>query len=234
MAELVPWEVSLEDGLLNAYLHGQLTVEGGLNVPLSQKVLFGDGNTQIYQPSANHLYFVTNGSTKLILDLNGSFYIPGGAALRYNVPTAILPSLVPLQTDTNTGIGTAGGDQLSLIAGGVEGIRVFETATHILNYFKGINIFDSIDILTGAGACSIYTSSTHIVTTAADALTLADGYNGQIKFIIMKTHVGNGTLTPAHFANGSTITFNSVGDSCQLLYSNNTWHYMGGHGCVIA
>ena len=93
---------------------------------------------------------------------------------------------------------------------------------------------DTPQTLTGAGAVNITTSITHLVTTGADALTLADGAEGQIKYIVMKTHGGNGTLTPAHFANGTTLTFDAVGDSVMLLFTNGSWHWTGGQATIGA
>jgi hypothetical protein len=83
-------------------------------------------------------------------------------------------------------------------------------------------------VLTGAGAVNITQEITHIVTDSADALTLADGKEGQRKWIVMKTDAGAGTLTPTNLGNGSTITFDDVGDSADLLFTNGAWHMMGG------
>jgi len=88
--------------------------------------------------------------------------------------------------------------------------------------------------LTGPGAVDVTSAITWIVTTGADALTLADGVEGQTKYIVMKTDGGNGTLTPSNFAQGTTITFDAVGDSVSLLFTNAGWHVMGGHGYAIA
>ena len=82
--------------------------------------------------------------------------------------------------------------------------------------------------LTGAGAVDIISSITHIVTTAANDLTLIDGSEGQEKFIVMKTDEGTGTLTPTNLGNGSTITFDDVGDSAHLLFTNGFWYFVGG------
>jgi hypothetical protein len=90
-------------------------------------------------------------------------------------------------------------------------------------------IFDQApQVLTGAGVVDITSAITHLVTNGANALTLADGVEGQLKFIVMKTDGGDGTLTPANFANGTTLTFNDVGDSIQLMFTNGSWHWMGG------
>ncbi len=88
--------------------------------------------------------------------------------------------------------------------------------------------------LTGPGAVDVTSAITWVVTTGADALTLADGVEGQTKMIVMKTDGGNGTLTPSNFAQGTTITFDAVGDSVSLLFTNAGWHVMGGHGYAIA
>jgi len=81
----------------------------------------------------------------------------------------------------------------------------------------------------GAGAIDITEPITWIVTDSnPDALTIADGAEGQRKSIVMKTDVGDGVLTPANLAGGATITFDDVGDSCELLFTNGSWHFMGG------
>jgi hypothetical protein len=88
--------------------------------------------------------------------------------------------------------------------------------------------------LTGAGAVNVTASITWIVTTAADALTLADGAEGQVKIIVMKTDGGDGTLTPAHPAGFATLTFNDVGDSVWLIFTNGAWHLIGNNGATVA
>lgn len=98
-----------------------------------------------------------------------------------------------------------------------------------------LGLAQTVQTLTGAGAINLTTAITHVVTTGADALTLANGAEGQIKIIIMKTDGGNGTLTPASSAgNYSTIQFNDVGDTATLIYSNSAWHILGSHGVTIA
>jgi hypothetical protein len=88
--------------------------------------------------------------------------------------------------------------------------------------------------LTGAGAVDVTSAITWVVTTGANALTLADGVEGQTKYIVMKTDGGDGTLTPSNFAQGTTITFNDVGDSAQLLFTNASWHIVGSYGVTVA
>lgn len=92
----------------------------------------------------------------------------------------------------------------------------------------------SADTLTGPGAVSVVTLVTELVTTGADALTLADGVNGQRKTIVMNTDGGDGTLTPANFGSGTTITFGDVGDAVDLLFTGGKWYVTGLFGAVVA
>ena len=68
------------------------------------------------------------------------------------------------------------------------------------------------------------------------AISLANGTAGQIKIISMVVDGGGtATLTPATFANGSTITFNDVGDSVLLIYNTTGgWALVSNTGCTIA
>lgn len=92
----------------------------------------------------------------------------------------------------------------------------------------------SIETLTGAGAISLKTATTLLVTTGANALTLAAGFEGQRKFIKMKTDGGDGTLTPSSLQGGTTITFNDAGDFVNLIYVDGKWNILTNSGAIIA
>tara|TARA_R100000742_G_C4279654_1_gene105046 strand:- start:14866 stop:15372 length:507 start_codon:yes stop_codon:yes gene_type:complete len=99
-----------------------------------------------------------------------------------------------------------------------------------LGIFKG-----TIQALSGAGAVNTTNLITQVTTTGANALTLANGVNGQIKIITMVADGGVGTLTPTTFANGSTIAFNDIGDSVMLTYTTAVgWTLISNTGCTIA
>lgn len=95
-----------------------------------------------------------------------------------------------------------------------------------------------ITATTGAGAVAV-TGAIHEVTTSGigDALTLANGTAGQ-KITVIYVAEGGGTdtaiLTPTTLAGGATITFNDLGDSCDLTYSATGGWYMTGGTAVIA
>lgn len=95
-------------------------------------------------------------------------------------------------------------------------------------------IFGLTQALSGAGAIDVVSSITEVVTTGTNALTIADGVEGQIKFVVMKTDGGVGTITPDNFGNGSTIAMQDVGDAVILLFTNGNWYLLSNVGCTIA
>lgn len=80
------------------------------------------------------------------------------------------------------------------------------------------------DTRTGPGAVSVETPVTLLVTEGADALTLADGEDGQVKIVIMTTDGGDGTLTPDNFANGTNITFEHALDMWAGIFVLGNWY----------
>ena len=97
-------------------------------------------------------------------------------------------------------------------------------------------MFGTVQALSGAGAVDITSLITQVTTTGSNqALSLANGANGQLKIVTMVADGGDGILTPTTFANGSTITFNDVGDSAILVYNTTGgWAVVGSTGVTIA
>lgn len=85
----------------------------------------------------------------------------------------------------------------------------------------------------GAGAIPVTSAIVRLTTTGANALTLADGIDGQILRIVMIADGGDGTLTPANRGGYSTITFNDAGDSVSLVFTNSKWYVLANYGCAI-
>ncbi len=97
-------------------------------------------------------------------------------------------------------------------------------------------MFGTVQALSGAGAVDITSLITQVTTTGSNqALTLTNGANGQLKIVTMVADGGDAILTPTTFANGSTITFNDVGDSVLLVYNTTGgWAAVSNLGCTIA
>ena len=101
----------------------------------------------------------------------------------------------------------------------------------IANLFNKIPTYtahaDTQQTLTGAGEINATTSITLLVTTGANALTIADGsQSGQLKYIVMKTDGGVGTLTGSNLV-GTSIVFNDVGEATTLIWTDSKWYNLG-------
>ena len=123
----------------------------------------------------------------------------------------------------------------SLLPAGASSTLVSKVSADILTNKTLADLKTSVQTLSGAGAIDVVTGVTEVTTTAADALTLANGTVGQIKIIVMKVDGGDGTITPVTFAGGTTIAMNDVGDSVMLTYATTIgWVLVANNGCTIA
>ncbi len=99
-------------------------------------------------------------------------------------------------------------------------------------------IFGTIQSLSGPGAVNITSLATAFTSTGTgDALTLADGAQGQLKTIIYVAEAAGGdtgVLTPTNLGSATTITFNAVGDSVTLQFVGTDWWVVGFRGAVVA
>lgn len=91
---------------------------------------FGDGDTGFYENVDDTIAIAIAGSLAWEITTN---YIGSHSAEKPRIldttTSATVPNIVPDSNDSDTGIGKAASDQLSLIAGGVEGIRISENTT---------------------------------------------------------------------------------------------------------
>ena len=116
------------------------------------------------------------------------------------------------------------------------------TVANLLNYLPTFLAFAQAEqSLTGAGAANVTSAVTAFTTNTdnsnANAVTLANGTTGQLKILYTKVESSSGqtsVVTPAAFANGTTLTFDAVGDSAILYYNGSTWVCLAQQGCAIA
>ncbi len=93
---------------------------------------------------------------------------------------------------------------------------------------------NSVGTRNGPGALNVTFGQNEITTTGTgDAITLVDGLDGQTMDILYVAEAAGGdtaVLTPSNLAGGTTITFNAVGDTARLVFSDNSgnWFFMGG------
>jgi hypothetical protein len=96
-------------------------------------------------------------------------------------------------------------------------------------------VIGTVATRSGAGAIPITAGTVRLTTTGANALTLANGVDGQILSIVMVADGGDGTLAPTTETGFTTITFNDVGDSVTLQYFTTLgWMILSNNGCTVA
>jgi hypothetical protein len=99
-------------------------------------------------------------------------------------------------------------------------------------------VFGTVDSLSGPGIVSITHLTTAFTSTGTgDALTLADGAEGQLKMIVYVAEAAGadtGILTPSNLGGYTTITFTNVGDSCLLQFIGTDWWVISSQGVTLA
>ncbi len=145
--------------------------------------------------------------------------VTGDVRLRGNTLTNVLTEV--LRLDTITG-------RVIIDANLVPASSTISVASSATVFMSKANIGFAAETQTGAGAVSPFIPHTLYVSTGANALTLADGVEGQQKLIWHKTDGGAGTLTPTNLHNGTTITFTNANEWAELEFIDGGWLMKGG------
>ena len=115
-------------------------------------------------------------------------------------------------------------------------MTVSNFTAYLPHYLGFSQATDAMNASTGTVVMDPLVSVSTITSTGAYASTLAVGTTNQVKFITAISISGTVTLTPIVFTGGTTIAFNSTGDSCTLMYVDATygWVCISNNGCTIA
>lgn len=233
--------------------------EGG-DIPFGRAVVRGTGDDQAKLPTATGQLFVgitemttawaENGSglhlyeqyrEMNIIDF-GSVWVYTEQAVQPGDPVYFrhTAAAAPLDVVGRFRKDASGGDadliqgatfETTTAAGGIAQIKLNAPGTGLLISSAS---YETITAL-GASAMSIDTAISWIDSTlGVQAVTLADGVVGQRKTIKMLVDGGNSVVTPANFLDGTTITFDDAGDSCELLFDGTNWGVIGTPTATVA
>ena len=91
--------------------------------------------------------------------------------------------------------------------------------------------------LAASGAASTTLTTSYFSTAAAETATLAAGTDGQVKVFAMAADLGDMVITVTNAgwktSGTGTITFDTIGDACTLMYTNSKWYCTGNNGCTF-
>jgi hypothetical protein len=96
----------------------------------------------------------------------------------------------------------------------------------------------SAEDLADAAAASLTKTTSYFSTATAETATLAAGSPGQVKVFAMYADLGDMVITVTNAgwktSGTGTITFDSIGDACTLMYINNKWFAIGQNNVTFA
>jgi len=224
-----------------------------------------DPNSGMYSGGADQLEFATDGTRALRINGAQNVNVTAGnlavdVGVIQNTDGAVGAPSYTFFSDPNSGVYSAGADQVGIATSGAAGI-VVNGAQSLLAY-GGVALQTAAPGVTGpnaavglfgldqavqtlpntGGAASITTTYTEVTMAAAGApvpVSLADGTNvGQMKHI---TRLGGAAvaqtvvITPATYADGTTMTLAASTDGCATFYWNGTaWRTLSAVAGTIA
>ena len=119
---------------------------------------------------------------------------------------------------------------------GFQSISINSTSGAVtVNSSFGTDVVLGTQSLSGAGAVDITNAFTSLTTSGlSQALTLANGAVGELKYIVHAVDGGSAVLTPTTKIGFSTVTFAAVGDSVTLIYTSAGWAILASYNVTIA
>ena len=212
-------------------LLGGLTTDGTgvLQFPASTTsaggITFGT-DVNIFRSAAGKLSIAFNGTNALLAEPFGS----GGAY--FGRADGLTYLAFAAGANGTLGLNTSGSGSITLNPGGTTALTLDSSQRTILaGPYVG-----STSTLSGPGACNVTTETTLVTTTGVlDALTLADGTQGQHKYIIHRVDGGSCVLTATTKLGWSTWTSTTAGESIHLYFTTTTgWTVVGSYLGTIA
>ena len=223
------------DMSLNAKF-GRHTILPSENDAATPTLAFGDGDTGFYEYSDDRFHFATAGSWRF--ELRSTYFkAANGGAILNALSSATVPSLVPNECDDDTGIGRGAADQLSLIAGGAEGIRITEDTTIAIDLNGEVNSvshYGTMQTATGDGTTTVDWGLGNIMYftfgAANETFTFtAPANKGKVTLILKQDGVGSRTATwpgtvdwPGAVAPTLTTAAAAV-DIVTFIYDGTNW-----------
>lgn len=201
----------------------------------SPTLRFGDGDTGMYEVVDDAVNFSNAGNDKLQFGVNSlSCSVNADSfTLLYQSSGPTTPTFVPDKADTNTGIGHGvSDDELSLVVGGVEGLRLTELSSGVIQA-PSASLSVTAFATGGQGSATALVDSYNIITvvgTDGDSVRLPDTFAADSIIYIKNNdsaqaadvfpasgdNLGAGVDTAVSLLAGESLTFIAT-------VANSTW-----------
>ena len=159
----------------------------------------------------------------------------GSAAHTVTLPAAVSVNAVGIQGYASNVITFAAAGVYEFNFGTNDG---GSTITITENNKKIQPLNNSSEDLADSGAASLSLTTSYFTTAAAETATLAAGTAGQVKVFAMVADGGDMVITVTNAgwktSGTGTITFDTIGDACTLMYTNSKWYCIGNNGVTFA
>jgi len=100
------------------------------------------------------------------------------------------------------------------------------------------NVRYNSEDLADAAAASLDITASYFATSAGETATLAAGVEGQLKVFAMTADAGDMVITVSNCgwktSGSGTITFDTIGQGCTLMYLSSKWMCIGNNGATFA
>ncbi|KKL82774.1 hypothetical protein LCGC14_1981400, partial [marine sediment metagenome] len=218
-----------------AILADGVVIENSTN-PLVTRLLIPDGtsafpsiaaasapSTGFFIPNANDIGVSLSGLDKWVFDL-ATFGATSaqGARIKSGTVDFNVPSVCPSAGDLDTGIGSAGSDMMTLVSGGVEGIRVSEANGEVSSIFGGTVVKTETGVSSTGASADITKASLDTNVSVGNAVQIFAGTTtGDYGLYIVQSTAGN-TLTLDRTLAGTNADLSIVVIKDGVVIENST------------
>ena len=240
-------KAALTGGVLDNNMAGSLLSNAQLQDMSETRVALGtiSGTATIDYSAGSYYTLTTSGSVSLSFT---NFSVAGTASrVRAQITVASTAHTVTLPAAVSVGTSNIQGISSNVITFNLVGTYEFEfetvdagTTITVIDQNRNLDpiYLPSSEDLGDTAAASLTKTTSFFSTAAPETATLAAGATGQVKVFAMFVDTGDMVITVSNAgwkSSGSgTITFDSIGDACTLMYINAKWFAIGNNGCVFA
>jgi len=201
-----------------------------VNDSTKPSLAFGDGDTGIYEGADDSMRVSIAGVFKYLFAYG--YFLIGTVQISTSTATSTFPNIYPSSSDTNTGLGHAGADQLSLIAGGVEGIRVTEVGGAISISGDGVDVVSGLAVLDSNGYVNAKGRGINLTRDGGNNISITERTSGETALFITRNGANDykgyiksgGVDKNIALRVGSPATATSTGKAGDIAYDSSYFY----------